>query len=176
MKIEYKDNNSNSKLLEDILNYDGKLLLGIPEDTSARGTDKDGKPVYNNAQILALMEAGSPEMNIPSREVLRPVIEKHKEEIMEDFILVYNYLLSKEEDKADAVMERLSQEIEMWCKSYFNEDNGWEPNSPITVNGGWMRNKISGKPVYVEGKHSDHPLIDTGELRKALRCIFVKEK
>ena len=38
------------------------------------------------------------------------------------------------------------------------------PNSPVTVQGGWIRNKKSGKLVYVEGKGSDNPLIDTGKM------------
>ena len=41
------------------------------------------------------------------------------------------------------------------------------PNAPITVHGGWLRTK-TGKLVYVEGKHSTNPLIDTGRMRKAV--------
>jgi hypothetical protein len=36
------------------------------------------------------------------------------------------------------------------------------PNAPITLNGGWMRNKKSGRLFYVIPKIGTHPLIDTG--------------
>ena len=41
------------------------------------------------------------------------------------------------------------------------------PNAQITIDGGWMRNKKSGKPFKVEGKKSSNPLVDSGDLSKA---------
>jgi hypothetical protein len=44
-------------------------------------------------------------------------------------------------------------------------DKGISPgNAPLTVQGGWIRNFVSGRPVHVEGKGFDKPLYDTGEL------------
>ncbi|MEE1227270.1 MAG: hypothetical protein UHM08_09235 [Bacteroidales bacterium] len=48
---------------------------------------------------------------------------------------------------------------------------GWKPNAKISQVGGWMRNKISGKPFYVKGKGGKQPLIDTGTM---LRSIEVR--
>ena len=48
---------------------------------------------------------------------------------------------------------------------------GWKPNAKISQTGGWMRNKISGKPFYVKGKGGKQPLIDTGTM---LRSIEVR--
>jgi len=172
MEFELKSNED--KLIEDIIGFKGKILYGIPEDTSQRGIDKNGKPVYNNAQILAVMEAGSPTMEIPARELLGPVVKKHKDKIQEIFGKVFDALISGDNKTAEHEMEVLAQRIEMWCKAYFREDNDWTPNSPITIHGGWMKNKKSGKPFYVKGKGSDMPLIDTGALRSAIRAIFVK--
>lgn len=46
---------------------------------------------------------------------------------------------------------------------------GWKPNAAITLQGGWMRNKISGKPFHVSGKGSGkQPLIDTGTMLKSI--------
>ncbi len=48
-------------------------------------------------------------------------------------------------------------------------DGGWQPNATISIYGGWMRNKISGKPFYVEGKGTGKPpLINTGTLLKSI--------
>lgn len=41
------------------------------------------------------------------------------------------------------------------------------PNAPITIKGGWMRNKKSGKPFKVKGKNSSNPLIDSRDMLKA---------
>lgn len=48
-------------------------------------------------------------------------------------------------------------------------DGGWQPNASITIKGGWMRNKVSGKPFKVIGKGtSKPPLIDTGTMLKSI--------
>ena len=41
------------------------------------------------------------------------------------------------------------------------------PNSPVTVNGGWIWNRKARKGVYVSGKGFDKPLFDTGALYDA---------
>ena len=47
-------------------------------------------------------------------------------------------------------------------------------NAPITVQGGWMRNKKSGKLFYVEGKGSDNPLVDTGNMMNSVTYVMRK--
>lgn len=174
MNLELKPS-QDEQLIENVVGFRGKILFGIPEDTAQRGSDSSGNPTYNNAQILAVMEAGSPVMNIPARKLLEPVVMKHIDQIRERFDVIYNLLINGDNESVDREMEILAQKVEMWCKAYFREDNGWAPNSPITIKGGWMKNKKSGKPVYVKGKGSDRPLIDTGELRKAIRGLYVKK-
>ena len=41
------------------------------------------------------------------------------------------------------------------------------PNSPATVNGGWIYNRAANKAVFVKGKGFDKPLFDTGALYEA---------
>ena len=50
----------------------------------------------------------------------------------------------------------------------------WQANAPITVNGGWMRNKKSGKMFYVKGKKSTRPLIDTGNMLQSIHTGIIK--
>ena len=38
------------------------------------------------------------------------------------------------------------------------------PNSPVTINGGWIYNRVARKGVPVKGKSFDKPLYDTGQL------------
>lgn len=57
-------------------------------------------------------------------------------------------------------------------------DETWEPNAPITVDGGWMINEYGRNgpvPVKVKGKKSTKPLIDTGALRQGCQYVIKKE-
>jgi hypothetical protein len=152
------------------IKYNGVVKYGIPSETNKR---TDGS--LSNAEILAILEAGSEVNNLPPRPLLEPVREKHKEQIDKDLMLACYYIFKGEEQQADTIMQRLAFKMETWTKAYFTEDNGWAPNSPITIHGGWMANKKTGKPFYVKGKGSDRPMIDTGELRRSIRGVFIKD-
>ena len=39
------------------------------------------------------------------------------------------------------------------------------PNSPVTLNGGWVYNQVAKKGVLVKGKSGATALVDTGQLR-----------
>ena len=154
--------------LETLLGFKGRVLYGVPEDTSVRPVDKDGKAVINNAQLLAILEHGSPVKNLPPRELLAPVAKKHKASIERTFKKVFDALLDGDRKTADSLMERLAFQMETWCKSYFREDNGWVPDKPATIR---AKNRRAGLPP-------DAPtttLIDTGELRKSIRGIYLKD-
>ena len=43
-------------------------------------------------------------------------------------------------------------------------------NAPITIKGGWMRSKF-GKAIYIKGKGSTNPLIDTGFMRQSVTYV-----
>lgn len=164
-----------------IQNYKGKVFYGVPSEKSGdrqKPTEDLGnpKPTYNNAQILQLMELGSPINNIPRRELLGPVLKKYENQILESLQQVIEALLDNNESKADMLMEKLALRVQNWCKQFFTDsDNNWQPNSPITIYGGWMRNKVTGKPIYIKGKGSDKPLIDTGALRQSISAFFSKD-
>lgn len=53
---------------------------------------------------------------------------------------------------------------------------GFTPNSKITIEGGWMRNKKTGKPFYVKGKgRGKLPLIDTGIMISSIQSRTDRE-
>lgn len=160
--------------------YKGVVKYGIPKQNSKRkGKNREIKDKVNNpltnAEILAILEKGSVVNNLPARPLLKPVMEKHKDEIKKILKTVCTQIVLDNTKEADRLMKELAFKMETWTKAYFVEDNGWAPNAPITVNGGWMKNKVSGKPVYIKGKKSDRPMIDTGELRRSIRGLFLKE-
>lgn len=159
--------------LETLLGFSGRIYFGVPDETSRRewvfenlmnrkrksGIEGAKRPQINNADLLAILEHGSPVKNIPPRELLKPVIEKHRPEIEKVFLRVYNALINNRPDVADFEMEKLAQRIEMWGKKYFVEDNGWAPNSPGTI----------------KQKKSSRPMIDTGNLRASIRGIYKRK-
>jgi hypothetical protein len=167
-------------LANPIQDFKGVILFGVPRETAllrSNDTRHDNKsldkPTYNNAEILSLMEHGSPLSKIPARPLLRPVLKKHEEAINNALLGISIALLQGDRKTADTEMERLALRIEGWGKAFFvDSDNHWAPNSPITIHGGWMRNHISGKPIYIKGKQSNRPLIDTGDLRKSIKAIY----
>ena len=154
MKMELK---SSPQLIQDLTGYRGKIYFGVPRDTTIRHTGKVKR--IDNATILAIMEHGSPVKNIPPRPLLKPVLNKHKDKILEIFGKVYAMLLAGDEQGADRELDILAQRVQRWTQEFFTEDNGWAPNAPSTI----------------RRKGSDKPLIDTGSLRQSIRGIFVKK-
>lgn len=58
------------------------------------------------------------------------------------------------------------------------KDGSWEPDAPITIEGGWMINEYGRNgpvPVKIKGKTSTKPLIDTGSLRQGCQYVIKKE-
>lgn len=166
-KVEFELSEEGS-LIDKIANFRGRILYGVPQDTAARAEDKDGKAVANNAQLLAIHEHGSPVKNLPPRELLGPVAKKHRKEIEETFNSVFNALVEGDEEGADTLMRNLALKMETWCKAYFRQDNGWEPDKPETIR---AKNKRAGKPPNAPTT----TLIDTGELRKSIRGVYLKD-
>lgn len=178
MDLELKPSN-NEVLIENLIGFKGKILFGVPESTNnyieERGNSskqieyrRKGMANTNNAQLLAILENGSPVKNLPPRPLLKPVVERHKDKILEEFQKIYECLVIGDNDKADMLLNRLAQRVEKWGKEFFREDNGWEPDKPATIH---AKNRRAGLP-------KDAPtttLIDTASLRGAIRAIYVKK-
>ena len=158
MKTDIKEPQNSLKA---IFGFNGKIYFGVPESSTIRSKiGKNGKSqvAMTNANLLKIHENGSPVKNIPPRELLEPVLIKHKQEIEKVFTRVYDSLINNDTERADYEMEKLAQRIQMWTQKFFVEDNGWTPNKPATI----------------KRKGSDRPLIDTGELRKSIRGVYKK--
>ena len=118
--------------------------------------------------ILAVQEHGSPMMRIPSRPVIAPALAKPETrsamaEAMKDAVRA---AWEGEDGAARAAMESAGQAGADGIRAYI--DAGIPPpNSPVTVNGGWIRNRAAGKSVYIPGKGKNKPLYDTGALYEA---------
>lgn len=159
--VKIKDN---TQKIKNIFKNNYKTKAGILGGISDKG--------ITTAYIGLIQEFGSIINNIPPRSfIIEPLkkyfiveFEKHKELIKEyikkgDIKRVYEI--------AGIVMEQIIIES-------FNKKEGWKPNSPITIQGGWMKNKVNGKVFYVKGKGVNNPLINTGTLRKSIKHEIIK--
>ena len=71
-----------------------------------------------------------------------------------------------DDDAAKAAMESAGQAGADGIRAYIDSHIP-PPNSPVTVNGDWVYNRVARKCVYVPGKGFNKPLFDTGALYDA---------
>ena len=147
------------------------LYVGIPEQNSGAG--REGKDI-NNVQLAYIHSQGSAKMGIPARPFIEPAIEleENREKIAKQFKKAFEAALNLDRGGAFEALNKAGMQAEKAVKNYMGSD-ALEPNAPITLHGGWMMNKVSHKPFYVKGKgEPSRPLIDTGELRKAVTYVI----
>ena len=115
---------------------------------------------------LAVQEHGSPMMRIPSRPVIAPALAKPETrsamaETMKDAVRA-----AWDGEDPCAALAAAGQAGADGIRAYI--DSGIPPpNSPVTVNGGWIYNRAAKKAVYVPGRGINKPLFDTGALYDA---------
>lgn len=116
---------------------------------------------YSKAYQLYLREHGSPAMAIPPRPVLEPSIQANKEAIGKWLGKAGQEALAGNQDKSHADLEKAGMRAANGARAWFKDPrNNWPPNSPRTI----------------KQKGSDKPLIDTGEMRKAITYVVRDKK
>ena len=130
---------------------------------------KVGLPASADASlhfILAVQEHGSPLLRIPSRPAVEPALARPRTrsamaEAMRDAVRA----AWSGEDPRPA-LEAAGQAGADGIRTYIDSHIP-PPNSPVTVEGGWIYNRAARKAVYVPGKGFNKPLYDTGALYDA---------
>lgn len=151
-----------------------EVYVGIPESNAARKTGG-----INNAQLMYIHTNGSPLKNIPARPVIEPAIEANKAVISEQLEHAAEAALDGNEKGTDDALTRAGIAGANAAKRWFTDSrNGWPKNKPSTV-----RNKIrklrgtsyqEAMDILDSGgdvSSIDTPLIDTGELRRAITSV-----
>lgn len=173
------------KLLEELKQSD--VLVGIPEQKASRQSEDiqnsellyihthgirkksmrqemqeqmEGGSTYSEAYQLYLQEHGSPLWHSPPRPVLEPAIEDCREEISAQLGKAAGALFDRNLLGFTSGLHRAGQVAENGARGWFtNPKNNWAPNSPVTA----------------EIKGSSNPLIDTGQMRKAITHVVRKK-
>jgi len=108
-------------------------------------------------------------MNIPARPVIEPALNRSETCSAMASAMLDAIAAAWEGDDSAAreCMETAGQAGADGIRETI--DSGISPlNSEVTVNGGWIYNKVAKKSVYVSGKGFNKPLFDTGALYNAL--------
>ena len=176
------------KLLAEISKM--RVYVGIPEESAER---EDGGPLsnaqilfinthgargksmrqemqpalaagqkYSAAHALYIQAHGSPLWHTPPRPVIEPAIEAEpaNSDIAEELGLAAKATLDGNPDEAKRRLELAGQTGEDAARNWFDDPrNNWSANAPATI----------------KAKGSDHPMIDTDELRKKISHVVGAE-
>lgn len=145
-----------------------KCYVGIP---GAKGS-RSGEGI-TNVELAFIHSNGSPRLRIPARPFLEPALEQAETRELITRHMKASAIAAMDGNEGDALAEMHKAGIagENAAKDYIGSGNH-APNSGFTLSGGWMRNRISGKPFYAEPKKSAVPLIDTGSLRSSITHVI----
>ena len=116
--------------------------------------------------ILAVQEHGSPIMRIPSRPVIRPALARDETRTAMASAMKDAIAAAWEGKNPRPDLQAAGQAGADGIRAYIDSHIP-PPNSPTTVNGGWIWNRAAKKAVYVKGKSFNKPLFDTGNLYNA---------
>ncbi|MBO7714400.1 MAG: hypothetical protein J6S85_12565 [Methanobrevibacter sp.] len=125
----------------------------------------NGLPV---AQVAYWQEYGT--YNIPTRPFFRTAIKNNSLA----YGISFGLFLKEYKYDIDLAFERLGDKVK---KDIQDSIHFWStpPNAEITVNGGWMKNKKSGKVFKVDGKGFNDPLTWNGNLEDSVRWKYGDE-
>ena len=156
LKIAITENTDQIKKRAKCLEYLKKhrVDVGLTSKASAR-----------SKFLLAIHTRGSPVMRIPPRPVVRPALAKEelRTEMAECLMEACEAANNGDLSGTQAGLENAGQRGAEGIREYI--DAGIDPpNSPVTLSGGWIYNRVAKKGVLVKGKAGDKPLLDTGAL------------
>ena len=141
--------------------FQGIKTLGATEVEVGLPSSAGGQLAF----ILGVQEHGSPVMRIPPRPVIGPGLaqEDVRAEMAEGLRQAAEAALDGDEDGIAAGFEAAGKAGADGIRAYI--DAGIKPgNSPVTISGGWIYNRVAKTGMLVGGKGFDKPLYETGEL------------
>lgn len=183
--IKVQSKNSAARVMASMKKLtDSKVLVGIPAKTSTRK-----KPPINNAELtyihthgirtvtaqrrmgammknrnlnykqalaLYMHSKGSSLFAVPPRPIIEPAIEANKKVIEAELKLAAVAALAGDSAATERHLRLAGMTAQNVVRAWFTDPrNHWPPNAPSTI----------------KRKGSDKPLIDTGQLRKAMTYV-----
>ena len=166
IKVKNKDPKALEKLKKRLNQISSKkVVAGFPKGklNAPHYEGSNGRPGPSIIDVAIWNEFGT--YNIPRRDFMKIASEKWNEYFKEQVEAQQDDIISGKLN-IDNFLNTMGQAgAEFISDAIVKLDS--PPNAPITIEGGWMKNKKSGKPFKVKGKKSTNPLVDTGDLSKA---------
>ena len=115
--------------------------------------------------LLAIHTRGSPIMRSPPRPVVQPALaqEDLRTEMGEIMMSSCEAAFAGNLSGTQAGLEETGQRGADGIREYIDAGIS-PPNSPVTLSGGWIYNRVAKKGVLVSGKNGETPMKDTGAL------------
>lgn len=137
-----------------------KVLVGIPDANADRKPDPDDPVPITNAGIGYIMENGAPEKNIPARPFLKPGIADAKEAITDRLHKTAMKALDGDVSATKAGLTGVGLIAQRSVQEKIT-DGPFAPLAPATLADRVRR-----------GRTGEKPLIDTGQLRRAITYVI----
>jgi hypothetical protein len=158
MNIEQKSHTAQfRKALEGLLKRE--VLVGIPAANAARDPEPGETTVATNALLGYVHEYGSPAKNIPARPFLHPGIANARTDIEIHMKKAGQLALAGKQDQIDQELEKVGLIAQVSVQKKIT-DGPFEPLKPATLAARSAR-----------GRTGTAPLLDTGQLRRAITYI-----
>ena len=157
IKLTFTENTESLEKREKCLDYlrRHRVDVGLTSSASAR-----------SRFLLGIHTHGSPVMRIPPRPVVQPALadEAVRAEMGECLLSACESAFAGDLPGTASGLEAAGKAGVDGIRAYI--DAGIDPpNSPVTLSGGWIHNRVAKKGVYVQGKSGALTLVDTGQLR-----------
>lgn len=135
------------------------LEIGVQEGKTKRKQIQLG---ITNAQLMFIHEHGSPLRHLPARPVLQMTIDWaiSSNVVSNTWIdCINDFFENNDVSRIDQKMNKLALKLQNYARMLIR-DKKLAPNAASTI----------------ARKHSDTPLIDTGQLSRAITCIAIRIK
>ena len=156
LKLQVAEDTDRLKKREKCLRYLRKHKVDVGLTSTASGRSKF---------LLRIHAHGSRVMRIPPRPVVAPALaqESLRAEMGEKLLASCEAAYRGDLSGTRAGLETAGQRGAEGIREYI--DAGIDPpNSPVTLSGGWIYNRVAKKGVPVSGKNGSTPMKDTGAL------------
>ena len=154
--LKYTENSNLLKNREQCLVYLRKhaVDVGLTSSASAR-----------SRFLLGIHTRGSPIMRIPPRPVVQPALAQEglRAEMAEHLVKACEAALEGDLSGTQKGLEKAGQRGADGIREYIDAGIS-PPNSPVTLSGGWIYNRVAKRGALVAGKNGSTPMKDTGAL------------
>lgn len=115
--------------------------------------------------LLGIHTHGSPIMRIPPRPVVQPALAQEglRAEMAEKMTEACEAAMDGDISGTEKGLEDAGQRGADGIREYIDQGIP-PPNSPVTLSGGWIYNRVAKKGVLVSGKSGSTPMKDTEAL------------